>query len=159
MIRYLIMQQMYGDLVPPYKSEFVEVIDFSNLRGTLPPSDEGGGFLRSKKTEGEKAKSISLPQSKAELLTAPSSEGAQNTIKLPARQTPICRDNRRGDHWSPVWIIAGFVGRFVNRPYGLTSDGQYVGAIPWSGLLTLLSASQTFPLTGELPSIARQVCD
>ena len=72
-----------------YKFEFVVVIDFANLHRTWPPSDEGGGFLRSKKTEGEKAKSISLPQSKAELLTAPSSEGAQNTIKLSALQTTI----------------------------------------------------------------------
>ena len=66
------------------------MIDFADLSRTQPPSDEGGGFLRSKKTEGEKAKAISLPQSKAELLTAPSSEGAQNTVKLPARQIPIC---------------------------------------------------------------------
>ena len=65
------------------------MFDFVNSSGTLPPSDEGGGFLRSKKTEGEKVISISLPQSKAELLTAPSSEGANITIKLSARQTPI----------------------------------------------------------------------
>ena len=42
-----------------------------------PPSDEGGGFLRSKKTEGEKNKTTltqSLPQSRIRS-TAPSSEG------------------------------------------------------------------------------------
>ncbi len=49
-----------------------------------PPSDEGGGFLRSKKTEGEihkstqyqqiYAKILSLPQSP--MVTAPSSDGA-----------------------------------------------------------------------------------
>jgi len=42
--------------------------------GTLPPSDEGGGFCRRQKPEGETLHSFSLPQSAAQ--TAPSSEGA-----------------------------------------------------------------------------------
>ncbi len=51
----------------------------------FPPSDEGGGFLRSKKTEGEtrghcrinrlRKNPVSLPQSPT--VTAPSSEGAK----------------------------------------------------------------------------------
>ncbi len=46
-----------------------------------PPSDEGGGFLRSKKTEGENNKSSAFvvfsPSVIFYKMTAPSSEGAK----------------------------------------------------------------------------------
>ena len=60
----------------------------------LPPSDEGGGFLRSKKTEGETENTVNkhfLFLSHEFLVPAPSSEGANvgwGVLTIPSR---LCR--------------------------------------------------------------------
>ncbi len=53
----------------------------------LPPSDEGGGFLRSKKTEGETENTVNkhfLSLSHEFLVPAPSSEGANDISIQPS---------------------------------------------------------------------------
>ena len=50
----------------------------------LPPSDEGGGFLRSKKTEGEKGKILPLSRlSPTAPLTRGASKDSQPVYGLP----------------------------------------------------------------------------
>ena len=57
-----------------------------------PPSDEGGGFLQSKKTEGETENTINnrfLSLSHEFLVPAPSSEGANDISIQPSDKLPI----------------------------------------------------------------------
>ena len=58
------------------------------LHKPTPPSDEGGGFLQSKKTEGETENTINnrfLSLSHEFLVPAPSSEGAKSTTNSTER--------------------------------------------------------------------------
>ena len=62
--------------------------EFGIIAQTKPPSDEGGGFLQSKKTEGETENTINicfLSLSHEFLVPAPTSEGAKSTTNSTER--------------------------------------------------------------------------
>ena len=80
----------------------------------LPPSDEGGGFLRSKKTEGETENTVNkhfLSLSHEFLVPAPSSEGANDISIQPSDKLPFYIRRRSRHLTSSLLLITYYLAQ------------------------------------------------